>query len=278
MFAGPIVVFLALGASPAQAPQMSEEVAALHRAVFELPHEQMLPPSAPSRELALRYLNGQGVERDRIQACALLSLAQAGAEWPHHDQEAVDMAEQLQSQHCQGLTRNEQMEVGYVFGCGFIGLNPQTFPLEDGTWVEFSRLGVAIDRPSERTEHFGAADDSCHRRVVLLRRVPLPPLAGWPERHFFERLTWTSGYFRNGLQRKLEWSLLEIADTRVEYHASEILVQESGSGWPVPPLPDAYREGAVFSVSRSGRIRWAFAGSPEHTGTIAPDPKLRSPK
>lgn len=255
---------------------MSEEVAALHRAVFERPSDEVFPPAALSRELGLRHLTGNGVERDRIQACALLWLAEAAAQSLHHDQQAIDTAEGLQKEHCQGFSTNEQMEVGYVLGCGFIGMNAQTFPLEAGSWVEFSRLGVAIDRASGRTEHFAAGDPTCHRHVMLLRHMPLAPPAGQPERHFFQMLTWRSGYMRNGLQRTLEWSLMEIVDDRVEYHASEVLVQGSGSGWPVPPVPEVYREGALFSVSRSGAVRWAFAGSPERTGTIAPDPKHRS--
>ena len=54
---------------------MSEEVAALHRALFEVQDDKTLGDPALWRELAVRYLDGRGVEQDVIQGCARLSRA-----------------------------------------------------------------------------------------------------------------------------------------------------------------------------------------------------------
>jgi hypothetical protein len=87
---------------------------------------------------------------------------------------SIDLAQALLDRHCRSLSPDQNVEVGYVLGCGFIGLKTQILPLQSGSWVEFSRLGVAIDRPSGRIENRSASDLTCMRRVMLLRTVPLP--------------------------------------------------------------------------------------------------------
>src|SRR6476661_10203496 len=154
--------------------EMSEEVAALHRAVFELRDDKTLGDPALWRELAIRYLDGRGVERDLIQGCALLSRADSAARSPRHDQAGIDTAQALLERHCRTLSPDQNVEVGYVFGCGFIGLKTQILPLQPGSWVEFSRLGIAIERPSGRVENRLMGEPTCMRQVMLLRTVKLP--------------------------------------------------------------------------------------------------------
>jgi hypothetical protein len=52
--------------------EMSEEVAALHRAGFEVQDDQTLGDPALWRDLAIRYLDGRGVEQDVIQVILAL--------------------------------------------------------------------------------------------------------------------------------------------------------------------------------------------------------------
>src|SRR3954447_23946432 len=102
-----VAVLIVLGpqhlASTSQ-EEMTEEVAALHRAVFEVQDDQSLGDPAAWRELAIRYLNGRGVERDLIQGCALLGRADSAARSPRHDQVGIDMAQALLDQHCRSLS------------------------------------------------------------------------------------------------------------------------------------------------------------------------------
>jgi hypothetical protein len=75
--------------------QMSDEVAALHRAVFEIQRGEVFVDPALYRDLALRYLYGRGVEHDIPQGCALLWEAHAAAHAPGHDQTGIDLAQAL---------------------------------------------------------------------------------------------------------------------------------------------------------------------------------------
>jgi hypothetical protein len=54
--------------------EMSEEVAALHRAVFEVRDDTTLGDPALWRELAIRYLYGRGVERRTVQRGPLATI------------------------------------------------------------------------------------------------------------------------------------------------------------------------------------------------------------
>jgi hypothetical protein len=252
--------------------EMSEEVAALHRAVFELRDDKTLGDPALWRELAIRYLDGRGVERDLIQGCALLSRADSAARSPRHDQAGIDTAQALLERHCRTLSPDQNVEVGYVFGCGFIGLKTQILPLQPGSWVEFSRLGVAIDRPSGRIENRSASDLTCMSQVMLLRTVPLPSAnAKTDELYFIEMLAWHGGWTKDkdGLQRELRWSLFGVGKSGLEGRAGEVLVSESGSLWPRPAVPERFRDGASLSVDAAGTIRWQFPGDPPIRGSVS---------
>jgi hypothetical protein len=252
--------------------EMSEEVAALHRAVFEVRDDTTLGDPALWRELAIRYLYGRGVERDLIQGCALLSRADSAARSPRHDQVGIDIAQALLDQHCRNLTPDQAVEVGYVFGCGFIGLKTQILPLQPGSWVEFSRLGVAIDRPSGRIENRSASDLTCMAQVMLLRAVPLPVAnAKTGELSLIEMLAWHGGWAKekSGLQRELRWYLFGVGKSGLEVRSAEVLVSESGSLWPRPAVPERFRDGASLSVDATGTIRWQFSGDPPLRGTVS---------
>jgi hypothetical protein len=252
--------------------EMSEEVAALHRALFEVRDDKTLGDPALWLDLAIRYLDGRGVERDLIQGCALLSRADSAARSPRHDQAGIDMAQALLERHCRTLTPDQNVEVGYVFGCGFIGLKTQILSLQPGSWVEFSRLGVAIDRPSGRIENRSASDLTCMRQVMLLRTVPLPGAnMQMNEPYLVEMLAWQGSWTKGkeALQRELSWSLFGVGKSGLEGRAGEILVSESGSLWPRPAVPERFRDGASLSMDPAGTIHWQFPGEPLLSGTVS---------
>ena len=85
-------------------------------------------------------------------------------------------------------------------------------------------------------------------------------------------LAWMPSIDKQGRQRALEWNVLEIIGSRLEYRATEILVQESGSLWPVQSLPEPYQDGASFTITREGDVRWRFATDPPKRGMIDRDP------
>jgi hypothetical protein len=270
-----VVVLIMLGmqhVTSKSQEEMSEDVAALHRALFEVRDDKTLGDPALWRELAIRYLDGRGVERDVIQGCALLSRADSAARSPRHDQVSIDLAQALLDRHCRSLSPDQNVEVGYVLGCGFIGLKTQILPLQSGSWVEFSRLGVAIDRPSGRIENRSASDLTCMRQVMLLRTVPLPGAnTQMNEPYLVEMLAWQGSWTKGkeALQRELSWSLFGVGKSGLEGRAAEILVSESGSLWPRPAVPERFRDGASFSIDPAGTIHWQFAGEPPLSGTVS---------
>jgi len=250
---------------------MSEEVAALHRAVFEIQDDNTLGDPALWRDLAIRYLEGRGVEQDVIQGCALLSRADSAARSPRHDQAGIDLAEALLDRHCRSLSPDQNVEVGYVLGCGFIGLKKQILPLQAGSWVEFSRLGVAIDRPSGRVENRFVGDPTCMRQVMLLRTVTLPGAnTQIDEAYLIEMLAWRGGWNKekHGLQRELSWSLFGIGKSGLQNRAEEVLLSETRSLWPRPAVPERFRDGASFSLGPGATIQWQFPGDPALRGTV----------
>ncbi len=272
--AAALVVLILTGIQPltsASRQEMSEEVAALHRAVFEVQDDTTLGDPALWRELAVRYLEGRGVERDLIQGCALLSRADSAARSPRHDQVGIDIAQALLDQHCRSLSPDQAVEVGYVLGCGFIGLKKQILPLQPGSWVEFSRLGVAIDRPSGRIENRSATDLTCMRQVMLLRTVTLPGTnTQTDDTYLIEMLAWQGGWNKEkGFQRELRWSVFGVGKSDLEWRAGEILVSESGSLWPRPPVPERFRDGASFRFGPGGAIGWQFPGDRPLHGTVS---------
>ena len=259
-----LLVLLFLQGLPAQAMEsqtsMSEEVVALHRAIFERPPDQVFVDTTLARDLGLRYLYGRGVDRDVVQGCALLHEAYAMALAPTHDQIGIDVAQGLIDQHCRNLGADQAAEMAYVNACGFIGLQRQVLPLQPGTWVEFSRRGIVIERPTGRAENWFAGDPTCARHVKLLRSVLAPGAEAQAASYMIEMLSWQGARYKGVLRRELEWRLFKIGSTRLEVFAQDVVFSEPGSLWPPPPLPDGFRDGASLRRTQDGAIHWTFAG------------------
>jgi hypothetical protein len=142
-------------------------------------------------------------------------------------------------------------------------LKKQILPLQAGSWVEFSRLGVAIDRPSGRIENRSASDLTCMRHVILLRTVSLPGAnTQIDEAHLIEMLAWQGGWNKekDGPQRELRWCLFGVGKADLEWRAGATLVSETGSLWRRPAVPERFRDGASFSLGPGGTIQWQFPG------------------
>ena len=213
---------------------------------------------------------GRGVEQDVVQGCALLYEAHAMAHAPRHDQPGIDIAQGLIDQHCKGFSSEQLIELKNLTGCGFIGLKRQVLPLHPGSWIEFSRLGVAIERPSGRIEDWFAGDPTCGRHVKMLRTVLLPGAnTTKDDAYLMEMLSWEGIRSKGELRRDLGWRLFTVGQSRLEVRVQEIVMSEPGSLWPPPALPDQFRDGAILSRSPDGEIHWRFPGEPSVKGIIS---------
>jgi hypothetical protein len=247
---------------------MTEDVALLHRVVFERDGREPLRDPAPARELGLRYLEGRGVDRNGLMACAMFFLARQAVQFYGRDQATLDPGEPLFDQHCAGRYRGpEEFESLVQAACGTFGLEPQVFEIEPGAWVEISLAGIAIDRPLGRTRH--SLFNPCSHQFVVTRHVAVSSAAGpVPVRHFLEFVAWVSVQDGDGWRRDLEWLVLEVIDSRLEEVALEVLVREPGSVWPSPPVPAPYRNGASFTMTPAGEVQWGFDTAPPSSGLV----------
>ena len=255
-----------LVASPLHAQQMSEEVAALHRVLFAGGHNQVFHHPTESRELGLRYLDGNGVAPNELMGCALLFLSEGATRMTAgEDHPATDISERLFNERCAG--RVSAKDQGFVDAtCGTLGPQPQTFLLEPGSWAEIGPQGVAIDRPSGRTQH--VLPNSCGLQYVFARHVAIVPetVDDPPTRHLIETLSWMRGGAEG--RRNLQWMVFEIVESTFEVRVAEMLVQENGSLWPPPSIPEPFKDGATFTVTAKGLLRWRFDTDPPQSGTI----------
>lgn len=259
-----------LAASMASAQDASTaHIAALHRAVFELPIERPFPDAGTARDLALRYVEGRDVERDPVMGCAAVQLALASARHANDEAARVD-TERLVDLHCGALDNVQRDEALQQMACPAFGLKKQAFNLEPGAWLEVASARIAIDRPAGRTEYPMPANFTCNHQFVLVKHttVAAPLGAAAPARQLLQFLSWTGGHGAGGLMRALQWVLVE-ASTKVEHRAVEFLVSEAGSAWPAPPVPESYRDGAALTMRADGSVRWQFPGGSAE-GTIDP--------
>ena len=262
-----------LAASMASAQDATtDHVAALHRAVFELPIERPFPDVSAARELGLRYAEGRGVDRDPVMACSILRLAGTAAGHIHDDAAGAEL-ETLVARHCDGLDSAARDEALQMMGCATLGLNKQTFGLEPAAWIEVNRLKVAVDRPAGRTEFALPGNFTCNHQYVLVKHTIVEAPAGSPlaPRHFLQLLSWTSGHGKDGVMRSLHWVLFEAA-TKIELRGAQFLALEPGSAWPAPQAPEVYRDGAVLTLRSDGFVRWRFPGGSAE-GSIDPLPR-----
>jgi hypothetical protein len=115
-------------------------------------------------------------------------------------------------------------------------------------------------------------DPTCMRQVMLLRTVTLPGAnTQIDDAYLIEMLAWRGAWNKekDGVQRELTWSLFGIGKSGLQYRAEEVLVSETGSLWPRPPVPERFRDGASLSLDPAGTIRWQFRGEPPFRGAVS---------
>jgi hypothetical protein len=250
-----LCVGMAVG-GPIQAQTMSEEVASLHRIVFERTND--FPDKDASFALAVRYIEGRDVPFDIVRGCALLNLAGLAARSPH-DQTIIDEVERLQKRHCASATPGSHGAIGLATGCGYIDTDVWILQLEPGSWLEVTGAGIVVDRPSGRT--FRPAD-WCGRKIALVTaRVLDKALTGTSDRQVAQVFSWGTRAVESRRRVVLTWELFEIVGSTVEHAGVIELMEGEGSLWPTPQLPENYAAGPTVSVSSTGVIHWIFLES-----------------
>jgi hypothetical protein len=261
-----LAMTMALAGQPTE--QELAHIASLHRSVYELPGLPSSPVPAAARELGLRYLEGRGVERDRIQGCALLEISHwDSATAPREDAAARAEAERLKKLHCSDLSVSENEEAWRLASCGIFGVTPQTIVLGPASQVDIGRFEMVLDTPAGQKKNSWSGYVGCGNQVALLRHARVDPPAGLtlPSRHLIELAEWASSPSATGTYRALHWSLFDLGST-INMVAIEVLEQGSGSAWPMPPLPAGLQSGTIFTMQPSGAIRWEIPGEPTHRG------------
>ena len=88
------------------------------------------------------------------------------------------------------------------------------------------------------------------------------------ERHgvHFVLQGWRAG--AQNVWRELGWRLFRIRRSSLEHVAAAQLAIEPGSIWPLPEIPEPFRDGATLTRDGAATIHWRFADAPRHQGTV----------
>jgi hypothetical protein len=244
----------------------SEEVTALQRVVFE--RTTLLADKTAALELGMRYIEGRSVEPDLPLGCALLNLAGASARDHPYDQLTIDIVERLQALHCV-LPPALRSAVGRITACGYLDHERRILQLDSISWLEFTRMGILLNRPSGPTFR---PELWCGKKIVLIKKaeIDVSPESSERERAFVQVLAWESRRTESEQRRALVWTLLEIAGSAIEHVVSAKLMEEPGSLWPTPTLPSQYQFGALLTGTSMDAILWRFPGDDPARGTIHP--------
>ena len=272
-----VVVFTAVAVSgavtPAQTPSAGE-IAALHRAVFELQPPQSLPDADKAEALARLYAEGQGVPQDPIMTCTLFDFAArsrmdrpGGLPGLRLQQEA----EQRMLQYCGRLSPVERQWAVRSLACAVFGLPRGTVvDLGPGWWVEYIESDrIKIDFGGKEFEpSLAGTGFLCPSQVVLFRHRVLddsvPPAA---QRHFLEVGAWRPGWGENLGSRVFAWRLFEIRGGALDVRAQEQLIQP-GSIFPAPATPIVNE--AQFRTLENGEVQYQITLDKVRQGRIEP--------
>jgi hypothetical protein len=189
-FLSVLAMTMALAGQPTE--QELAHIASLHRSVYELPTLPSSPVPSAARELGLRYLEGRGVERDRIQGCALLEISiWDSATTPREDAAARAEAERLKTLHCSGLSVSENEETWRLAACGIFGVTPQTIVLGPASQIDIGRVEMVLDTPAGQKKNCGAAI-GCGNQVAFWPRARRSTCRPTCSRHLIELAEWAS--------------------------------------------------------------------------------------
>ena len=229
----------------------------LQRAVFE-PAEGRAPDPLATRQLALLYADGKGVERDLVMACGLLRAhAAAAAELPGATRASRRDAAAIAERHCAMVATTQRAAAAAATACPRIGLKRgTTMTLEPGWAIQFNDRSATVARYGETREQPLGGGPLCRVQVLRLRHTPLAT-AGGSLRHVVELVTVQSAWRRGALTREIVWQLYEVRGLALDLAAVQRW-EAPGSAWPAPPLPDALARGAMFEVRDSGEIDYSI--------------------
>ena len=273
-----VVLFSAVALSgsvtPAQTPSAGE-IAALHRAVFELQPSQSLPEADKAEALARLYAEGQGVPQDPIMTCTLFDFAARSRMNQPGGFEGLRLqreAEQRMLQYCGRLSPVERQWALRSLACAVFGV-PRGTVLDLGTawWVEYIESDrIKIDFGGKEIEQslVGGGFLCPSSQVVLFRHRVLdesaPPAS---QRHFLEMGAWRPGWGEDLGSRVFTWRLFEISGGALDVRAQEQLVQP-GSIFPAPATPIVNE--AQFRTLDTGEVQYQITLDKVRQGRIEP--------
>jgi hypothetical protein len=229
--------------------------------------------------LAQLYAEGRGVPRDPVTACSLSNFGSGAAVYRHGDRDARTVAIQRQVEsHCVPLTPVERREAMQPDGCLLQGPEPRVLFVSATRRVELGRSGLTVVDRGDAHEYPLAPFVRCAQQVPKVRyvRVAAPKGTRLPAREFVELYSWHSASRDGRKVRTLEWSAIELTPRSMALRARTVLEQTEGSAWPARPVPDEFARGVVFTMHRSGDVRWQMNGSRSLHGVIGRPGALRA--
>jgi len=231
---------------------------------------------APSRQLAVLYAHGVGVERDPIAACALAQTSNMAAQMsaPRYAADIrrydalITESEQFVGDLCGSLAYEDRVAASRSIGCPAFGLRAQILMV--------GRHSVRIDREGIR---LAGADAGA---VVELQGCPLAiahittrtigppdnPAPGIGPRHFVELFSWhlSQGPKSQTLTYVQQWQPYEVSEAGIGFGG--IAEVTTATGWPGLGLPAGLATVPVMEMIRSGHVRWRIDGNPPRRGWL----------
>lgn len=253
------LICLSTAAQAAAQPLDAAAIDALHRKVLEEVHAGGASADVESAAaLARLYVEGAGVEQDRIVGCSWAELARAEAAVQQKDT-GDGRFERLHAWACDSLGPEERQLAMEMVACPRYGPDPQSFVLDADRIADVGRRGVVIRRAAgERVEMLPVF--GCPSRVALVRHTALerPDDRFLRTRHFLEVFAWTAGSADRESTQVLRWVLAEIEDDKFQVHTSEEIGEGRGGLWRPAPVP-SWLADVGLNMTRDGAVRWRFA-------------------
>jgi hypothetical protein len=242
------------------------------------------PDASATELLADMYALGQGVGRDPMMACALLTHAERGASAEDVDSNLASAARyrdnlarlaKRREEQCGRLTHAERIESIRLLGCPTNAFPTHTFQLSATHSVAVDRQGIRVRHNDvERSDELTLF--ACPLDVAQVRYSRVEPPAGSssPARHFLELFTWSAMSSDEGPQVALVWHVREIVGSELEPRAMEFL-ERAHQTWPRSLWSPAVTH-VDLVMDRLGNVRWQFAANGGPAGVFEHLPSARS--
>jgi len=229
--------------------------------------------------LAQLYADGRGVARDPLTACALSNYGSGAAVYRHGDRDPRTVSIQRQVEaHCVPLTPAERVEAMRPDGCILQGPEPRVLFVSATRRVQLGRSGLTVVDRGDSHEYPLAPFVRCAQQVPIVRfvRVAAPKGSRLQAREFLEMYSWHTAVRDGRKVRTLEWSAIELTSRSIALRARTTLEQAEGSTWPARPVPADLARGVIFTMHRSGDVRWQMPGRRSLHGMIGRPGTMRA--